>query len=437
MKRDWQDFKCFNSNIAGAREAFENACGTLFRKVHPDQHVSQVRIKQGDGGIDIFIGEFGNEPITVIQCKFFLDSFAGSQHAQIRDSFETAVNSSKYELKEWILCIPRVLDLGENSWWFKWKERKLIEYSKDANFVQLKDGNALIDLFKEHDLYDQVFEMTDSLKIAEIHNAVVHKKIDVPNDVKPKTVLFNNYSERNEPFYLERGTDTEFNESLKIKNIWVFGMSGAGKTALINRNLIQSKIEYCFCDLSPVVITKAEDVLEEILCEIEDKFDIKRRLEESNTLKKISQILCQCDSSETVIVIDELSVHDDFVLKEIADSLIKLVAHFNNSSDSDELKFVVSTIPDPKGIIQARSKACDHFNYICCESWADYSCQLFDVLCDALNLDLKSYKTLIIEKSESSPRVLKTIFSKIIICDDTREEAIHKAINTTLEELVG
>ena len=125
MNRNWTDFKSLHSNLAGAREAFEDACETLFKKIYHDKHVSQVKVKQGDGGIDIFIGEFGNEPITVIQCKFFLEAFEESQHSQIRESFRTAIESDKYTLKEWILCIPRVIDIDENAWWFKWKKKQI------------------------------------------------------------------------------------------------------------------------------------------------------------------------------------------------------------------------------------------------------------------------------------------------------------------------
>lgn len=111
MNRDWRDFKSLFGNLAGAREEFENACETLFNKIYSKDHVSQVAVKQGDGGIDIFIGELGVEPITVIQCKFFLDTFDEAQKSQIRDSFNSAIDSNKFELKEWILCIPRVIDM--------------------------------------------------------------------------------------------------------------------------------------------------------------------------------------------------------------------------------------------------------------------------------------------------------------------------------------
>ena len=198
MNRNWTDFKSLHGNIAGAREAFEDACESLYRKKHKGQHVSQVKVKQGDGGIDIFIGELGVEPITVIQCKFFLESFDVSQHSQIRDSFETAITSKKYELKEWILCIPRVIDIDENTWWFKWKHKQLKKHSKQTSFIKLTNGNELIDLLKELNLYTQVFKIDDSIKIDEIHKQLVQKKINLPKNTKPNTILFNNYTKKNE-----------------------------------------------------------------------------------------------------------------------------------------------------------------------------------------------------------------------------------------------
>jgi hypothetical protein len=217
MDRDWTDFKSLHGNIAGAREAFENACETLYRKKFSEQNVSQIAVKQGDGGIDIYIGELGVEPITVIQCKFFLESFGASQQAQIRDSFKTANTSTKFELKEWILCIPRVIDIDVTAWWSKWKKRQVDDNSKDNSFIQLVNGNAIIDLLKEFDLYNQVFKIDDSLKIAEIHKILVPIKQEVPKGIHPNVILFNNYTTDNEGFYLSRNVDITFRSCLEIR----------------------------------------------------------------------------------------------------------------------------------------------------------------------------------------------------------------------------
>lgn len=436
MNRNWVDFKGLHSNLAGAREAFEDACETLFRKINPDKSVSQVKVKVGDGGIDVFIGELGVEPITVIQCKFFLESFEESQKAQIRESFDTAINSDKYELKEWRLCIPRVIDIDEHSWWFKWKQKKIEENSKDTNFIKLVNGNELIDLLKENDLYNQIFKIDDSLKIAEIYNAVVPKKIEISNEANPKLVLFNNYSNQCEPFYYERGVDKEFINSLKINNIWVFGNSGIGKTALVNRNLTKNDIQYCFCDLSPINIINSEQVIEEIICKVEEKFDVERNSTIENNIKKLTQLLCQAGKKEIIIVIDELSVKDSSILRNIATDLMNLVVHYCNSTNEDSLKFVVSTISNPKDIIENSSKASEHFQYIDCNDWSMDIENLFDILSTSLKIDLKTHKIDILDSCENSPRILKTIFRKIVALDNFNSDAIKNAIKTTTSELV-
>lgn len=172
MERDWRDFKALKGSIEGARESFEKACESLIRKIHPDKNVQQVRVKLGDGGIDVYVGEFGEEPITVYQCKFFLEEFDTAQHAQIRNSFERALNSDKFELKNWILCIPKVLDIDETVWWTKWKNKQIKINEKDTRFITLINGNELIDLMKTYGIYDLIFEIEELILTREIHKNI-------------------------------------------------------------------------------------------------------------------------------------------------------------------------------------------------------------------------------------------------------------------------
>jgi len=437
MNRDWTDFKSLHSNISGAREAFENACESLFRKVYAGKTVSQVKVKLGDGGIDVFIGEIGIEPITVIQCKFFLESFEESQKAQIRDSFKTAIESDKYELKEWILCIPRLLDIDQIKWWTSWKNKKKEENGKTDEFISLRNGNELIQLFKEHELYNLIFEIDNANKIDEIHKVLISQKLNLPKDVNPQIVLFNNYSSKSETYYLERNIDTQFINSLNLNNLWVFGNSGFGKTALLNRNLTKNDIEYCYCDLSPISIKNSNDVLEEILCRIEDKFDVERNNSERNIIKQITQILCNVGANKITIVIDELAVNENSILKDIANDLLNLVTYFCNKSEQEDMKFVVSTISNPKDIIENKSKATEHFQYLNCDDWSNDIEKLFEILYVSLNLNFsQEIKSKVLTASQNSPRILKSIFRKILSMSDLSNQTIEKAIKISTSELV-
>lgn len=437
MNRDWKDFKSLHENIAGAREAFENACEILFRKMYSGKHVSQVAVKQGDGGIDIFIGELGIEPIIVIQCKFFLESFEESQKQQIRESFETAVTSKKYELGKWILCIPRVIDIDETSWWFKWKHKNISKHSQSNQFIELMNGNNLIDLMKEHDIYHRIFKIEDSIKIDEIHRHFIkiQKETSTNEHINVNTILFNNYTKKSEPFYCERDQDDSYNASLKLGNIWVFGRSGVGKTTLINRNLIQNKIEYLFCDLSPITIDSVEKVLEEIICSIEEKFELRKCSKETNLIKQIVKLLNDLVNDNIVIVIDELAVDDIELLRSIASSFISLVTHYSNVTTQKDLKFVISTIAEPKQIIQNRSKASEHFQYMCCDNWEYKITELFDILNSTLDLKINdTNKTYILQQSKNSPRILKNIFRKLLVTSNYSEEKIQQMVKLTLQE---
>ncbi len=446
MNRDWQDFKSLHSNIAGAREAFENACETLFRKIYPDQHASQVAVKQGDGGIDIFIGNLGVEPITVIQCKFFLDTFENPQKSQIRKSFKTASESTKYELKEWILCVPRVIDIDANSWWFSWRDKNIKRLGKAENFISIKNGNELIDLMKEHGLYNQIFQIEDSIKIHsidskvdEIHKAIYGRKSYttlIPKCENSNLVLFNNYNEKSEAYYLNRECDNHFISYLELSNIWLFGKSGMGKTALVNRNLIQQDIAYCFCDLSPVSIETSNDVLEEILSTLEDELEVLRQVNQVNLIKQISTMLCKMPKSKIVIVIDELSISSKTIAADVVNDLTKLVNHFTNKSDNDSLKFVISTIDKPSNFLINKSKASEFFEYICCDDWTASIDSLYDVMSHALSINLPNSKRNILDSCQNSPRILKNIFRKIILSEDKSEQAVLELIEKTLNEVV-
>ena len=254
-------------------------------------------------------------------------------------------------------------------------------------------------------------------------------------NIDSRVVLFNNYREECEEYYCERDEDKNFISNLKVNNIWIFGESGKGKTALINRNLLQNKIEYLFCDLSPITIKSENDVLEEILSTIEDKFEITRDTNQKNIIKSIVGLLNSLENKKIVIVIDEMSIADKAVLKEVASSFLMLVTHYVNNREDRDLKFVVSTIAEPKDLFINAAKATDYFQYICCDGWDDYMNKLFDSLISVLELSVEENdRDFIIEQSNKSPRVLKNILRKMVVCENLNSANIKEIVQRTLEE---
>ncbi|QDK79962.1 hypothetical protein EXU85_15630 [Spirosoma sp. KCTC 42546] len=201
MDRDWTDFKALYSNIDGARKAFADSCETVFRKEYSDKNVQQVAVKRGDGGIDIFVGDYGQEPIDVYQCKYFLEEIEQAQKNQIQKSFKTAITSSDYEMKSWTLCIPRTFNQDELKWWAEWKGKREKEYNLKTDFIRLKNGQALIDLMKSNSVYNSIFKIVDSQKIDEILQILKKAPGDNCNyEIKSKSELSNLYD-----FFNQRG----------------------------------------------------------------------------------------------------------------------------------------------------------------------------------------------------------------------------------------
>ncbi|GAB3010996.1 hypothetical protein GCM10027051_11430 [Niabella terrae] len=192
MNKDWLAmFEKYGEQ--GARQRFERICESLFRKMHQNKNVKAVKVNQGDGGIDIFIGELGVEPIDVIQCKFFI-SFGDSQKNQIRNSFNTAIESSVYEMKSWTLCNSLEFDIAQHTWWSQWKQKKTTEHQLDDQCIQLKNGNELVDLLIESGLYNGCFEKEDSLRIEKIYDYITRpeKEVDIKRIIQNASYsLFN------------------------------------------------------------------------------------------------------------------------------------------------------------------------------------------------------------------------------------------------------
>lgn len=250
-------------------------------------------------------------------------------------------------------------------------------------------------------------------------------------------VLFNHYKLDHEPYYVERCQDREFVKSLQFANVWVYGKSGVGKTAMINRNLKINAVDYCYCDFSPVVIKNDQDVLDEILNCLEERLGVSRDSQEKNVIKAINGVLTLSKVSKVVVVIDELGVGEEQLLKNIASSLMRLVSYVTHNYVEDGLKFAISTINSPIDLLQRVAKARDYFQFIECDSWAQNLEQLFELLASNLDLNIGDAKLYILESSAQSPRILKSMLRNIILLENYNSEAIEGAITKTLSEVIA
>lgn len=197
MATEW-NFLVLQYKEAGARQKFEDICLRLFKVKYPHGTVKGIRCSLGDGGIDIYIGRIGLEPIEVFQCKFFPKSIEKSQKDQIRESFKTSIENNKYSLSKWTLCVPIKFSLDEAKWWEQWKQKKIAKYNLSDDFINVFYGSDLIDLLKDNDLYYESFnlEKPKQVSLSEIER-ILSKTSSYLTDVK-------NYFGNNSQNHLKR-----------------------------------------------------------------------------------------------------------------------------------------------------------------------------------------------------------------------------------------
>lgn len=155
---NWTDLVIVHGNEEGARRGFEKACVDILTALHPSEAVRAVRPHQGDGGIDVYIGQLGVAPVDVYQCKYFLRGVGKSQRDQIRRSFETTAGLTGITVKSWNLCLPLDLSIEESLWFDGWAA---IKSPKPA----LVTPATLMKWARETGLEPVVFERRDSLKL--------------------------------------------------------------------------------------------------------------------------------------------------------------------------------------------------------------------------------------------------------------------------------
>lgn len=348
---DWHDYKVKNTNIEGSRAAFEKDCATLFNAIYTDRNVKTVKVSVGDGGIDIFVGNIGIEPIIVIQCKFFLEDFGASQKQQIKNSFNTAINSNEFEIEEWLLCIPRTLDLKQNKWWCEWVDKMKSTHLLKDNSIKLYDGDDLINLFKSHSLFNQVFKLEDSLKLADIDKKIddIHKTVtnDISFDETQIEIHKANFYLENVPnlfgenaeTHIERNeTDVIYNWISKDltnnqKNIFILeGEKGYGKTVVLKDLLLKLKSESI-----SVLGIKADKYYASDRIELEKKIFQKENI----SIEKIIQ-LYKKENQILVILIDQLDALSQTLStnREYIQTYNRLIADLSFQSN---VRIIIST----------------------------------------------------------------------------------------------
>jgi len=197
MERDFRYLRDQHGD-AGAREVFEKICSVLLAAIYPNESHS-IRSSQGDGGIDIFVGDF-SAPGENFQCKYFIDGINKSQRGQIQNSFNTAIESKDYTMKRWVLCVPCNLSIAEMTWWSSWR---LENQNRHKIKIDLWDGTRLITEMKKQSIYDTAFDDDIRKLLDEIHVGLLAQQTRL----------------REERIAFIRDTEDEYQDAIFVKKL--------------------------------------------------------------------------------------------------------------------------------------------------------------------------------------------------------------------------
>ena len=177
MQRDFRYLRDMHGD-AGARDIFEKICTELLNAIFADQS-HNIRASQGDGGIDILVGDF-SAPIINHQCKYFINGIDDAQKTQIRESFQRAIKFPTYKMRKWVLCLPCILTLKEFEWWSNWRNKNQQLHKIE---IALWDGAYLISELKKYDIYNSAFGNDQKLLLEEIYAELLAQKARVRDEV--------------------------------------------------------------------------------------------------------------------------------------------------------------------------------------------------------------------------------------------------------------
>ena len=234
--------------------------------------------------------------------------------------------------------------------------------------------------------------------------------------------LFDIYDKSCEPFYLERGIDSQVAADFSVASFWAYGPSGCGKTSIIKRLLCIKNIkaiEMCFSQCTRENPREAfiTEILETIHIQLYGHIDASDR--SFNTLVRlISKVLRENES--LFIYIDEVP---SMLLggRTMEDELVILIEDILTSvkqvSNGNEFKIIVSSLGRPNLDLGRNVAKLNGYLRICeCTLWPEGELNRLVALIAPCISDgvAQELATTLASRAHGSPRFLKTFFKNRI-----------------------
>lgn len=231
----------------------------------------------------------------------------------------------------------------------------------------------------------------------------------------PLLVLFDILCEDSQLYYLVKEIDKIIRNTLKIKNIWIYGESGVGKTSAAKYYLVNNRKDFqCsiyFTNTSKIV----EEYLQLIYEDLIDKAGIEDFSDSYSINIKIYKVLSFLSESfdSVTIYLDELSDLGQVQFEVFFIAFVDILTNQRNDSNLNNIKFIITTIFNPTNYmnnldsISHQEKINSKFQFIELQKWEEKELfALYEIISCNINYKLSNVESLI-SSFEGKPRKLK------------------------------
>lgn len=260
---------------------------------------------------------------------------------------------------------------------------------------------------------------------------------------KASETLFDLYDGGKEKYYVERDNDLLFNQKLSQYGVWVWGPSGCGKSNLILRNLQQKHPTFIQVNLAYCGEVNVDEYFNELVYELSSRTEKTSNWENPKDFKDCIKTLLALFSKhykdkKLIIFIEEIPISNDQTYKEFTERFFSLLIMKGLISGLDQVKFVLSSINDPKiDIAGHQQKIHQQLSFIEFDYWIlPDSNKLIDLIEENLAIRLEiSLRTELISKSMGSPRFIKKFFRSVVALNRFDSDSLSKILIETEREL--
>lgn len=261
---------------------------------------------------------------------------------------------------------------------------------------------------------------------AALGQATAFESINISCGTKPimttsadnSEVLFEIYKKECEPFFLRRSVDSSVQAYLASHSLWVYGLSGVGKSTSILHALMSMGKEILLINMSGITQNSSlEGIFEWMYYEVANYVGDTSIAPQQYQLcaRRIVAMLDQHFAGKSVYVLVEEIPFSGVTFETFVTSFSSMVISNGLSGDLADVHFVLSSIDNPKphlsGTLQKTKSMVKFLEF---EQWSEKECQELVKLIVA-NLTVPKIKDIndLITKCEFLPRSIKTVFREV------------------------